>query len=88
MLTEADNELLCRVGPFGEVDGYIERTNDPRIYFVIVADKTNDYFRDLDDVSFDRVSAASVLIPDEVDCKAYGKLAGSADSGEWPGPCP
>ena len=145
------------VGPFDEVDGYIERTNDPRTYFATVANKTNDYFRDLDvedtimhcgipfvinlqdramtelmvgadgealydrtaenlgstdamiiavraqllnavkkyrdtgqapanldDVSFDRVRAASVLIPDDVDWKAYSKLARSADSGEPP----
>lgn len=144
-------------GPFDEVGGYLPRTNDPRSYFMTVANKTNDYWRDLDvektlmhsgipfvlnlpdramtelmcdadgnplydrsqehlgstdamviavraqllnaakrhrdngsvppnldDVSFDRVRAASVLIPDDVDWKAHSKLARSADSGDGP----
>ena len=33
---------------FEDVGGYIERTNDPRSYFMTVANKTNDYWRDLD----------------------------------------
>jgi phenylpropionate dioxygenase-like ring-hydroxylating dioxygenase large terminal subunit len=33
---------------FDEVGGYIARTNDPRSYFLTVANKTNDYSRDLD----------------------------------------
>ena len=144
-------------GPFDEVGGYQERTNDPRSYFMTVANKSNDYWRDLevektlmhsgipfvlnlpdramtelmcdaegnalydrtqehlgstdamviavraqlinaakrhrdtgavpanvDDVSFDRVRAASVLIDADVDWKAHSKLARSADSGESP----
>ncbi len=34
--------------PFGPVGGYMPRTNDPRSYFVTVANKRNDYWRDLD----------------------------------------
>ncbi len=34
--------------PFAEVGGYIERTNDPRSYFMTVANKRNDYARDLE----------------------------------------
>ncbi|MGI9614058.1 MAG: Rieske 2Fe-2S domain-containing protein [Acidimicrobiales bacterium] len=34
--------------PFGEVGGYIERTNDPRTYFMTAANKRNDYHRDLE----------------------------------------
>lgn len=34
--------------PFAEVGGYIERTNDPRTYFMTKANKTNDYARDLE----------------------------------------
>jgi phthalate 4,5-dioxygenase oxygenase subunit len=143
--------------PFGEVGGYMERTNDPRSYFMTKANKTNDYLRDLeveaelmhcgipfvlnlpdramtelmcdadgapiydctqehlgstdafvhavraqlinaaktfrdsavvppnvDDVSFDRVRAASVLINHQDDWKAHSKMARSADSGEPP----
>jgi len=32
---------------FDEVGGYIERTHDPRSYFLTKANKRNDYFRDL-----------------------------------------
>ena len=32
---------------FDEVGGYIERTNDPRSYFMTKANKRNDYGRDL-----------------------------------------
>ncbi|MGF1596939.1 MAG: Rieske 2Fe-2S domain-containing protein [Acidimicrobiales bacterium] len=143
--------------PFGEVGGYIERTNDPRSYFMTKANKTNDYRRDLevertlmhcgipfvlnlqdramtelmcgadgeplydrtqehlgstdamviavraqllaaakrlrdngtlpvnvDDVSFDRVRAASIMLDDDVDWRAHSKLARSADSGNPP----
>jgi phthalate 4,5-dioxygenase len=34
--------------PFGPVGGYLPRTNDPRSYFMTVANKRNDYWRDLD----------------------------------------
>ncbi|MFT5530702.1 MAG: phthalate 4,5-dioxygenase oxygenase subunit [Candidatus Poriferisodalaceae bacterium] len=143
--------------PFGEVGGYEERTNDPRSYFVTKANKSNDYYRDLDvektlmhcgipfvlnlpdramtelmcsdngeplydrtqenlgstdafviavraqllaaakrlrdtgdwppnvdDVSWDRVRAASVVLPADIDWRAHSKLARSADSGEGP----
>ena len=36
------------------------------------------------DVSFDRIRAASVLIPDDVDWKAHSKEARNADSGQPP----
>ena len=143
--------------PFGEVGGYLPRTNDPRSYFMTAANKTNDYHRDLDvekslmhcgipfvlnlqdramtelmcndageplydrtqehlgstdafviavrsqllaaakrfrdtgqlppnidDVSWDRVRAASVMLDSDVDWKAHSKLARSADSGQPP----
>lgn len=33
---------------FAEVGGYLPRTNDPRSYFVTTANKSNDYWRDLE----------------------------------------
>lgn len=38
----------------------------------------------VDDVSWDRVRAASVILPSDVDWKAHSKLARSADSGDPP----
>ena len=143
------------LGPFSEVGGYEERTNDPRSYFVTKANKSNDYHRDLevektlmhcgipfilslqdramtelmcdadgeplydrtkehlgstdvmviavraqlidaakrlrdtgvvpanvDNVGLDRVRAASLLLPDDVDWRAHSKRARSADSGD------
>lgn len=149
-----EDEKWRATDPFGEVGGYIERTNDPRSYFMTKANKTNDYDRDLEvektimhcgipfvlnlqdramtelmcgfdgeplydrtqenlgstdafviavraqlikaakelrekdrlpanvkDVSFDRVRAVSLLIPNDVDWRAYSKDARSADTG-------
>jgi hypothetical protein len=36
----------------------------------------------VDDMSLDRVRAASVLLPDDVDWRAHSKLARNADSGQ------
>lgn len=42
-------ELLAGVQQaFDEVGGYLERTNDPRTYFMTRANKRNDYARDLE----------------------------------------
>lgn len=144
-------------GPFAEVGGYEERTNDPRSYFVTKANKRNDYLRDLevektlmhcgipfvlnlqdramtelmcnadgeplydrtqehlgstdafvtavraqllhavkrhrdtgevpvnvDDVTWDRQRAASILLPRDVDWRSHSKQARSADSGDPP----
>jgi phthalate 4,5-dioxygenase len=38
----------------------------------------------VDDVSHDRVRAASVLLPSDLDWKAHSKIARSADSGQLP----
>ena len=36
------------IHPFEEVNGYLDRTHDPRSYFMTSANKTNDYMRDRD----------------------------------------
>lgn len=41
-----DRPVADQPNPFDEVGGYIERTHDPRSYFLTKANKRNDYFRD------------------------------------------
>lgn len=42
----SDEENARNIAPFEQVGGYMERSHDPRSYYMTVANKTNDYWLD------------------------------------------
>jgi phenylpropionate dioxygenase-like ring-hydroxylating dioxygenase large terminal subunit len=88
----AMTELMCSFDGEPLYDRTAEHLGSTDIYISAVRSQLINAakrFRDtgtlppnVDDVSLDRVRAASVLLPDDVDWRAHSKLARSADSGQ------